>query len=406
MPQQFDVPIMSGGRVTACWIAVDDITSKKKELSVANALESGVKLVKNVQRYNIGAASLSEIGSLLERARNQADKKGQSTSVVYLVDQYFKADTALPNRLYVQPNDVLEFISTNSEPITGDIDRLVGDIVQRGYSRPAAIVGMGGGITMDVAKAVSNLLTNGGKAAQYQGWDLVKVPGIFKIGIPTISGTGAEATRTCVMTNPESGLKLGMNSDFTVFDHVIMDPELTATVPRDQYFFTGMDAYIHCVEALAGSYRNAIGDAYSRETINLCRQVFLEDDMQTPANRERLMVASYLGGCAIATSYVGLVHPLSAGLSVVLGVHHCVGNCIVMRAMADYYPAAYDEFWQMAERQGVSIPEGICRDLDDATFKALYDASTMHQKPLTNALGENYKSILTLDKVTDLFKKM
>jgi 3-deoxy-alpha-D-manno-octulosonate 8-oxidase len=282
----------------------------------------------------------------------------------------------------------------------------VGDLLSEGFSQPIAIVGMGGGITMDSAKAVSNLLTNGGKAAQYQGWDLVKVPGIFKIGIPTISGTGAEATRTCVMTNPASGLKLGMNSDFTVFDHVIMDPELTATVPRDQYFYTGLDAYIHCVEALAGSYRNAIGDAYSRETINLCRQVFLEDDMQTPENRERLMVASYLGGCSIATSYVGVIHPLSAGLSVVLGVHHCIGNCIVMRAMAEYYPAAYDEFWKMAERQSVKVPEGVCKHLDDAGFKALYDASTMHQKPLTNALGENFKSILTLEKVTDLFKKM
>jgi 3-deoxy-alpha-D-manno-octulosonate 8-oxidase len=322
------------------------------------------------------------------------------------VDRYFKPDSTTGDRLAFRAGDALKFIDTTDEPTTDEIDSLVAALLQEGYTKPVAVVGMGGGITMDTAKAVSNLLTNGGKAAQYQGWDLVKVPGIFKVGIPTISGTGAEATRTCVMTNPASGLKLGMNSDFTVFDHVIMDPDLTATVPRDQYFYTGMDAYIHCIEALAGSYRNAIGDAYSRETINLCRQVFLEDDMQTPANRERLMVASYLGGCAIATSYVGLVHPLSAGLSVVLGVHHCVGNCIVMRAMADYYPAAYDEFWQMAERQRVSVPEGICRNLDDATFKALYDASTIHQKPLTNALGENYKAVLTLDKVTDLFRKM
>lgn len=373
---------------------------------MANILDSGVKLVRNVGRYNIGASSLGELGGLLARRRSQAGQNSESDRVIFLVDQYFKTDAALAHRLGFQSGDQLEFISTTDEPTTDDIDLLVAGLIQKGFSKPAAVVGMGGGITMDFAKAVSNLLTNGGKAAQYQGWDLVKVPGIFKIGIPTISGTGAEATRTCVMTNPASGLKLGMNSDFTVFDHVIMDPELTATVPRDQYFFTGMDAYIHCVEALAGSYRNAIGDAYSRETINLCRQVFLEDDMQTPANRERLMVASYLGGCAIATSYVGLVHPLSAGLSVVLGVHHCVGNCIVMRAMANYYPAAYDEFWQMAERQRVSIPEGLCRDLDEATYKALYDASTMHQKPLTNALGENYKSILTLDKVTDLFKKM
>ena len=373
---------------------------------MANVLDSGVKLVRNVGRYNIGASSISELGGLLARLREQAVREGKKGGVIFLVDQYFKADAALADRLGLQASDVLEFIPTEDEPKTDDIDRLVAALVLKGYSEPAAVVGMGGGITMDCAKAVSNLLTNGGKAAQYQGWDLVKVPGIFKVGIPTISGTGAEATRTCVMTNPETGLKLGMNSDFTVFDHVIMDPELTATVPRDQYFFTGMDAYIHCVEALAGSYRNAIGDAYSRETINLCRQVFLEDDMQTPANRERLMVASYLGGCAIATSYVGLVHPLSAGLSVVLGVHHCVGNCIVMRAMADYYPAAYDEFWKMAERQRVKVPEGICRNLDEANFKALYDASIMHQKPLTNALGKNYKSILTLDKVTELFKKM
>lgn len=373
---------------------------------MANILDSGVKLVRNVGRYNIGASSVGELGGLLARRRSQAGQNSESDRVIFLVDQYFKTDAILADRLGFQPGDALEFISTTDEPTTDDIDLLVAGLIQKGFSKPAAVVGMGGGITMDFAKAVSNLLTNGGKAAQYQGWDLVKAPGIFKIGIPTISGTGAEATRTCVMTNPASGLKLGMNSDFTVFDHVIMDPELTATVPRAQYFFTGMDAYIHCVEALAGSYRNAIGDAYSRETINLCRQVFLEDDMQTPANRERLMVASYLGGCAIATSYVGLVHPLSAGLSVVLGVHHCVGNCIVMRAMADYYPAAYDEFWKMAERQRVSIPEGLCRDLDEATYKALYDASTMHQKPLTNALGENYKSVLTLDKVTDLFKKM
>ena len=79
--------------------------------------------------------------------------------------------------------------------------------------------------------------------------------------------------------------------------------------------------------------------------------------MQTPKNRERLMVASYLGGCAIATSYVGLVHPLSAGLSVVFGLHHCVANCIVMRAMEEYYPKPFQEFWEMAEKQKIKIPK-------------------------------------------------
>ena len=82
-------------------------------------------------------------------------------------------------------------------------------------------MGVGGGATLDTAKAAANLLTNGGKAEEYQGWDLVKKPGVYKIALPTLSGTGAEATRTCVMTNKRTGLKLGMNSDYTVYDQVI-----------------------------------------------------------------------------------------------------------------------------------------------------------------------------------------
>lgn len=373
---------------------------------MTNILDTGVKLVKNVGRYNIGAGSLAELRGLLDGRRAQALARGQDGSVVFLVDEYFQSRSELAAQLGAQDSDVLQFVGTTHEPKTGGIDDVVASLLARGKGQPAAVVGMGGGITMDTAKAVSNLLGNGGRAADYQGWDLLKQPGVFKIGIPTISGTGAEATRTCVMTNAASGLKLGMNSDFTVFDHVIMDPQLTATVPRNQYFYTGMDAYIHCIESLAGSYRNAIGDAYSRETISLCRQVFGAGDMMTSENRERLMVASFLGGCAIATSYVGLVHPLSAGLSVVLGLHHCVANCIVMRAMGEFYPQAYDEFWGMVDAQGVEIPQGVCAGLDVAGFEALYKASIVHAKPLTNALGEDFRSRLTPEKVADMFRLM
>lgn len=105
----------------------------------------------------------------------------------------------------------------------------------------------------------------------------------------------------------------------------------------------------------------------------------------SPSNRERLIVAYYLGGCAIATSYVGLVHPLSAGLSVVLGLHHCVANCIVMRAMQPYYPEAYEEFWTMVDKQGVEIPKGVARNLSEAAYEALFAATVIHEKPLTNA---------------------
>ena len=371
-----------------------------------NILNTGVKLVKNVGSFNFGAGSLDDLSRHVDLLRARATEAGGESKVVYIVDEFFAGQPDILARLGAESRDRVEFVPTRDEPKTEAIDQRVAGLIEAGFSKPATLVGMGGGITLDTTKAVANLLTNGGQAEQYQGWDLVRVPGVHKIAIPTISGTGAEATRTCVMTNTRSGLKLGMNSDHTVFDHLILDPDLTATVPRDQYFFTGMDAYIHCVESMAGSYRNAVGDAYSRETINLCRQVFLADDMMSPESRERLMVASYLGGCAIATSYVGLIHPFSAGLSVVLGLHHCIANCIVMRAMEEFYPAACDEFWAMVEYQHVTIPEGVCRGLTEEQYHALYDATVIHQKPLTNALGNEYRDVLTFDKVLSLFQKM
>lgn len=364
-------------------------------------LATGVRNVKNVNRYIIGSGASTEVKKIIN------DRGTPGARNLFFIDKFFEKNTPLINGFNFQAEDHIRYINSSDEPTTSGINRIMEDLRQYDDANFSTVVGIGGGTTMDTAKAVSNLLTNGGEAEDYQGWDLVKRPGVYKIAVPTISGTGAEATRTCVMTNTASGLKLGMNSDHTVFDFIVMDPDLTATVPRDQYFWTGMDAYIHCIESLAGRYRNAIGDAYSRQTIELCRQVFGGVmDMQSSENRERLMVASYLGGCAIATSYVGLIHPLSAGLSVVLGVHHCVANCIVMRAMKGFYPEEFDEFWDFVHRHNVEIPKGVCEGLSDAELEGLYRATIIHEKPLTNALGDNFASVLTKDKIIELFLAM
>jgi len=367
---------------------------------MSKTLNTGIKNARNVHSYLYGFGQLGELQNLLN-ARRVGD-----APVVYFIDHYFQAN-GLPE--YLNPDssrDLILFVDSSHEPKTQQVNSLRDEVLERTSCLPCAIVGLGGGTTMDIAKAVSNLLTNGGSAEEYQGWDLVKKPGIYKVGIPTISGTGAESTRTCVMTNPTSGLKLGMNSDYTVFDQIILDPELTATVPPSQYFYTGMDAYIHCMESANGSYRNAIGDAFGEQALSLCRKVFLSDNMASDESRARLMTASYLGGCAIATSYVGLVHPFSAGLSVVLDVHHCIGNCIVMRAMEEFYPEGFREFWSMAARQGIAIPKGVCDNLTDEQFQQLYRSTVIHEKPLTNALGTGFRDLLPFDKVVSLFRKM
>ena len=368
---------------------------------MSSNLDTGIKNVRNVLRYTFGLDSVKELPKLVNDQRNNLNSR-----VIFFLDIFFKNKNNIKDLVGFKKGDEIIFIPTKDEPSTDFIDKLVNDLLSKDLINPVAIVGMGGGITMDVAKAVSNLITNKGRAEDYQGWDLLKKPGIYKIAVPSISGTGAEATRTCVMINPSSGLKLGMNSDYTVYDQLILDPILTKTVPRDQFFYTGMDSYIHCVESLAGSYRNEIGDSYSNQTIKLCRDVFTSDDMMSDDNRSKMMVASYLGGCAIATSYVGVLHPFSAGLSVVLGIHHCLANCISMRAMNEFYPDQYEEFWRMSSMQNIFIPKGVCSNLSSDQLEQLYQSTIVHEKPLTNALGDSYKEILNKSKVIELFKQM
>jgi 3-deoxy-alpha-D-manno-octulosonate 8-oxidase len=194
---------------------------------------------KNVLNYMFGKGALNNLELILN------NKQSENKYVVYFVDEYFK-DSELFKNITIEDRDEVFFVQTKDEPKTKFINEFRDVLVSKNKNNPKAIIAIGGGCTLDTGKAVANLLTNDGDAEDYQGWDLVKNPGVYKIGIPTISGTGAEASRTCVMTNPKSGLKLGMNSDFTIYDQLILDPELTKTVPREQYFYTGMDTYIHC----------------------------------------------------------------------------------------------------------------------------------------------------------------
>ena len=354
------------------------------------------KNTKNVPYYIFGKGSINQLSDVL--------KDGYR---IYFIDNFFKGKEII-KKLPLQREDVVIFVDTTEEPTTKKIDEYKEHLVKINKNQPSTIIGIGGGATLDSAKAVANLLTNPGCAEEYQGWDLVKNPAVYKVGIPTISGTGAEASRTCVMTNVKTGLKLGMNSDYTIYDQLILDPELTKTVPKNQYFFTGMDTYIHSFESLRGRYRHAIGDAFAREAINLCKEVFNSEDMMSDANREKLMVASYLGGCAIANSFVGVVHPFSAALSVVFKIHHCEANCITMRGMEEFYPKEYEEFFQMAQKQNVKIPTLMqyINNLDEETFKKLYNSTIIHEKPLSNALGDNFRKILTYEKVKEIFLKM
>lgn len=353
---------------------------------------------KNVPHYVFGKGSIVQLGDLLAPRRAL-----QSGPVVYVVDHYFTNHDLL-NRLSMQQGDQIHLFDTSHEPTVEDVDSLADAIRHADERIPVAVVAVGGGATMDAAKAAANLLTNPGKAEIYQGWDLVKNPAPFKIAVPTLSGTGSECSRTCVLMNERKKLKLGMNSDITMFDQLLLDPELTRTVPRDQYFFTGIDTYMHCFEALHGSFRDAVVDTLSIRAVEMCKEIFLSDDMMSDANLEKNMLASYIGG--MAAGNVGVVHPVSAGLAVTLHTPHGLANCMALNVLEDIYPVQYKEMQAMLDRQGVKLPTGLCANLADEQYDSLYMGSIIHEKPLTNALGPDFKNILTRDNVIGRFKRM
>lgn len=353
---------------------------------------------KNVGYYMIGMGALSQLGDLL------APRRAQGGPAVFFLDHFFK-DGGLASTLPVEDGDHIVYVNTDAEPTTDSVDGHADEVKAFLNGRmPCALLAFGGGSVMDTCKCVGNLLTNPGRAEDYQGWELVRNPAPYKIAVPTLSGTGSETSRTGIICNEAKNLKLGMNSDHTMFDQVLLDPALTATVSRETYFFTGIDTYMHCFESLSGSYRNVVVDSLASKAIDLCREVFLSDDMMADEQREKMMIASYLGG--MAAGFVGVVHPVSAGLSMVLHMRHNISNCHALAVLEDIYPDEHREMLEMMDRQGVKLPTGICRGLTEAQHDALYEASIVHEKPLSNRLGPDFRKILTKENVVGRFLRM
>jgi len=323
--------------------------------------------------------------------------------MIFFVDDFFRDKTEFLSRIPLQGNDEIIIIDVTHEPKTTYVDA-IRDQLQSKFGMVSGIVGIGGGSVMDMAKAVALMMTNEGSSADYQGWDLIKKPAVYKVGIPTISGTGAEVSRTCVLTGPTK--KLGINSDFTPFDQIVLDPTLPQTVPADQRFYTAMDCYIHCIESLNGTYINAFSMAYGEKAQEMCEEIFLHRSDWTPASDEKLMMASYAGGMSIAYSQVGVAHAVSYGLGYLLGTKHGIGNCIVFDKLEEFYPEGVKKFKQMVALHQIEIPQNITQGLSDADFDTMIGVSLGMAPLWENALGKDWKNIMTAEKLRKLYERL
>ncbi len=350
------------------------------------------KIVPNII---FGRGAFNQLEGILQDRRS-----GEDSFMVFVIDGVFTGKP-LEARLPLQGRDLLLRVNVDDEPKTSSIDALVAQIRAYQPQVPAGIVGIGGGSAMDIAKAVALMLNNPGSSADYQGWDLIQHPAVYHVAVPTLAGTGAEISRTAILTGPVK--KLGINSDYTLFDQIMLDPELLAGVPKDQWFYTGMDCYIHDIESLAGTFINEFSKAYGEKSLELCRQVFLEDH---PDRDDKLMMASYFGGMSIAYSQVGACHALSYGLSYVLGIHHGIGCCIAFDYLEEIYPAGVAEFRQMMARHDISLPRNLTKDLGQAAMDKMVTTALGLVPLWENCLGPDWATIMTRERTMELYRRM
>lgn len=357
------------------------------------------KNFKNIERTVFGRGSIAMMDEILQPVR-----KINNNYIVFIVDYFFR-NSDMAAQLPVKTDDIIRFIDVDPhEPTTEQIDTLR-DEIRTLKGLPSGVVGIGGGSIMDIAKALALMLTNEGSSIQYQGLNLIKNPGVYHLGVPTISGTGAEVSMTAVLTGPVK--KLGLKCEWTPFNQLILDPDLLTSVPRDKWFYTGMDTYIHCIESVNGRLNNAYSLAYAEQSLKLCREVYLGDHSgQIKENDDKLMVASLMGGLSLTYSEVGICHALSYGLSKIFGMKHCYANCVAFQHLEDYYGAGVQEFKKMMEMHQITLPGNLSKTWTDDEITQMAEVAYNLPHMWDHAIGADWKEKITLNTIIDLYKRL
>lgn len=217
---------------------------------------------------------------------------------------------------------------------------------------------LGGGSVIDAAKAIGMLAVNGGCTEDYQlrGREVTKEPPLF-IAIPTTSGTGAEATKTAVVVNNNNHLKKSLYHTSMIADIVIMDPTLTVELPKSITSATGMDALSHAIESYVSLNASPMTEMYGYKAMELINK-YLAKACFEPENieaRSGMMLASYLGGCAI-TAGIGIDHIMAQPLGGQYKIPHGDACSIFLPyAMELNLPYAAAKYAQIAKALGVYV---------------------------------------------------
>ena len=202
------------------------------------------------------------------------------------------------------------------------------------------IIGLGGGSSMDCAKGIGLLATNGGKIADYWGIDTVAKPALPLITIPTTAGTGSEVTFWAVIddTTKTPPVKESVGSRLICPSLAIVDPELTFGLPPALTASTGMDALTHAIEAYTSTLANPFSDALSLYSIKLISENLRKAyaNGQNKAARNHMMIGSLMAGVAFFNSDIAGVHCMAEAIGGLYDTPHGISCAIFLPYVMEY----------------------------------------------------------------------
>ncbi len=231
-----------------------------------------------------------------------------------------------------------------------------------------SIVAVGGGSSLDCAKGLNFILTNGGRMADYRGYGKAARPMLPMIAVPTTAGTGSEAQSYALIVDPRTHEKMACGDPKAAFRAAVLDPQLTVSQPRQVTAAAGYDALSHAVESYVTTKRTPFSAMLAREAFRLIDGCF-ERVLAAPGDLEAragMLIAAHLAGLAIEASMLGATHACANPLSARYGTTHGVAIALLLPHVVRWNRAAagplYAELLRAAGRDGGRDPAGALAD--------------------------------------------
>ena len=219
-----------------------------------------------------------------------------------------------------------------------------------------SLVALGGGSSLDCAKGINFVLTNGGTMRDYWGFGKARLPMLPSIGIPTTAGTGSEAQAYALISDTETHRKMACGDPKASFRVAVLDPELTLSQPRAVAAAAGFDAISHAVESFVTKKRTAVSDLFAREAWRLLEGSY-EVVLRQPSNieaRGAMLLGAHEAGIAIEQSMLGATHACANPLTSRYGTTHAVAISVmlpqVVRWNAEVVGERYAELLRVSGR--------------------------------------------------------